>query len=146
MFLFEGGLSFCAVCVRLPFMKKLGKVLLNGVILEKHEQKTIVFLTELGWDVELIKPIDKKGIHTPDIKMLGEEWEIKSPKGEGDSVMKNTLQRAAKQSKNVIVDLRRTKRYQKKCLAELQREFDNSKRLRKLKIITKSKRILDFIR
>ena len=34
-------------------MKK-GKIIPNGVILEKHEYKTILLFTEMGSDVELI--------------------------------------------------------------------------------------------
>ena len=58
--------------------------------------------------------------------------------------MQNTIQKALKQSKNVIVDLRRTKRSQERCLQELEKEFNRSKNLQRLKIITKSRKILDF--
>ncbi len=58
--------------------------------------------------------------------------------------MQNTIQRAVKQSRNVIIDLRRTKRSQERCLQELKKEFNNSRSLQRLKIITKSRKILDF--
>ena len=51
-------------------MKK-GKIIPNGVILEKHEYKTILLFTEMGSDVELIPKSDKKGVRTPDIIMDG---------------------------------------------------------------------------
>ena len=124
-------------------MKK-GKIIPNGVILEKHEYKTVLLFTEIGIDVELIPKSERKGVHAPDVIMNGLRWEMKSPKGEGKYLMQNTIQKAVKQSKNVIVDLRRTKRSQERCLQELRKEFDSSKSLQRLKIITKSRRILDF--
>ena len=124
-------------------MKK-GKIIPNGVILEKHEYKTILLFTEMGSDVELIPKSEKKGVHAPDIVMNGLRWEMKSPKGEGKYLMQNTIQKAVKQSRNVIVDLRRAKRSQERCLQELEKEFGSSKSLQKLKVITKSRKILDF--
>ena len=124
-------------------MKK-GKIIPNGVILEKHEYKTILLFTEMGIDIELIPKSEKKGVHAPDIVMNGLRWEMKSPKGEGRYLMQNTIQKAVKQSRNVIVDLRRAKRSQERCLQELEKEFGSSKNLQKLKVITKSRKILDF--
>lgn len=116
----------------------------NGVILQPHELATIVFFTELGFDIELIPKSQTKGTHKPDIIMLGLEWEIKSPKGEGKSLIKNTLQKALRQSRNIIIDLRRTKRHQEKCIVELEREFNYSKSIKRLKIITKNGRLIDL--
>ena len=123
---------------------KKGKIIPNGVVLKAHENATVVFLTELSFNVELIPPNNIKGVHTPDIKMNGREWEIKTPLGEGKYLISNTIQRAAKQSSNVIIDLRRTKRHQIKCLRELEREFNKSKSLKRLLVITKSGKILDY--
>lgn len=125
-------------------MKKKGKIIPNGVVLKEHENATVVFLTELGYDVELIPKSNIKGVHTPDIKIGKVKWEIKSPKGEGGSLMKNTIQRALKQSRYIIIDLRRTKRHQAKCLRELKRQFDNSKSVHRIIVITKSGQILEF--
>lgn len=127
-------------------MKRKGKIIPNGVVLETHEMATVVLLTELGIDVELVPRSNKPGQHTPDIKMLGLFWEMKAPKGEGNALMKNTLQKAARQSENVIVDLRRTKRHIGRCLPELRREFVASRRLKHLKVITKRLEVVDFIK
>ena len=125
-------------------MKKKGKITPNGVVLKTHENATAVFLTEQGFDVELIPTSNIEGVHTPDIKMNGLEWEMKAPIGEGKYLMANTIQKAVKQSHNVIVDLRHTKRHQTKCLRELENEFRKSGSLKRLKIITKSGKTLDF--
>ena len=125
-------------------MTKKGKIIPNGVVLKEHENATVVFLTELGYDIELIPKINIKGVHTPDIKIDRIKWEMKSPKGEGKYLITNTIQKAVKQSKNIIIDLRRTKRHQSKCIHELQKEFTKSNSIKKLKVITKSNKIIDF--
>ena len=125
-------------------MTNKGTIVPNGVVLEAHELATVVFFTELGYDIELIPRSNTEGIHKPDIRMDGLEWEIKAPKGEGKSLIKNTLQKAARQSGNVIIDLRRTKRYQDKCIAEINREFKLSSSLKRVKIITKSGKLIDI--
>ncbi len=125
-------------------MKKRGCITPNGVALEKHEYNTVLFFTELGFDVGLIPRSNKIGERSPDVWMQGLSWEMKAPKGDGSSLMKNTIQKAVRQSENVIIDLRRTKRYQVKCLKEIEREFRNSKSLRRLKIITKTGRLIEL--
>lgn len=125
-------------------MKNKGRITPNGVVLKTHENATAVFLTEQGFDVELIPKSNVQGVHTPDLKMNGLKWEMKAPLGEGKYLMANTIQRAVKQSQNVIVDLRRTKRHQTKCLRELEKEFKKSGSLKRLKVITKGGKTLDF--
>ena len=123
---------------------KNGKIIPNGVTLEKHEFKTVLLITKHGINVELIPKSNRYGVHTPDIIINGIAWEIKSPIGDGKYTIQNTIQRAIKQSKYIIVDLRRTKRHQQKCIRELKNEFNKSKNLKQLIVITKTGRILDF--
>lgn len=123
---------------------KQGKITPNGVVLQTHENATVVLLTELGHDIELLPKSNIAGIHTPDIKMLGLNWELKSPKGEGKYLIANTIQRAVKQSPNLIIDLRRTKRHQTKCLQEIKREAEKSRSIKNLVVITKSSKLLIF--
>lgn len=125
-------------------MKKKGKITPNGVVLKTHENATAVFLTEQGFDVELIPASNIEGVHTPDIKMDGLKWEMKAPLGEGNQLMENTIQRALRQSQNIIIYLRHTKRHQTKCLRELEKQFLNKKGIKRLKVITKSGKTLDF--
>ena len=103
-------------------MKK-GRIIPNGVILEKHEYKTITLFTEIGLDVELIQKSNKKGIRTPDIIMEGIKWELKCPKGQGRWLLENTLKKASRQSPNIIIDLNRIKIHQTKCIQELRKQF-----------------------
>ncbi len=118
----------------------VGKIMPNGVLLEKHEYETVLFFTDLGCNVELIP----KSNNTPDIRMNGLLWEMKAPKGEGRFLIPNTIQRAVKQSKNIVIDLRRTKRHQSKCLREIEHEFHKSTSVRRILVITKSKKLIEF--
>lgn len=131
------------IYAKIPKMKT-GKIKPNGVILQPHELKTVVFLTELGHNIELIPKSNIYGIHTPDIKMSSISWEIKCPKGEGKYLIQNTLHKAAHQSENIILDLRRIKIHQTKCLREIEKQFTLSRRLKRIKIITKSRKIIDL--
>ena len=125
---------------------KSGKIIPNGVALEAHEYNTVLLFTKLGYDVELIPKSNRKGVRSPDVIMDKLRWEMKSPKGSGRWLMENTLQDAVKQSENIIVDLRRTKRPQDKCLRELAEKFKHSKNISKIKVITKAHRIIDLTR
>ncbi len=113
-------------------------------MLEVYELATVVFFTELGYDIELIPRSNIEGLHLPDIIMDGLKWEIKAPKGEGKWVIKNTLQKAKHQSENIIIDLRRIKLPQEKCLSELNNHFKLAKRIKRMKIITKSGKLLEL--
>ncbi len=123
---------------------KKGTIKPNGVVLEVYELATVVFFTELGYDIELIPRSNIEGLHLPDIIMDGLKWEIKAPKGEGKWVIKNTLQKAKHQSENIIIDLRRIKLPQEKCLSELNNHFKLAKRIKRMKIITKSGKLLEL--
>ena len=86
-----------------------GKIIPNGVVLQMHENATIVFFTELGRDIELIAPSQIKGARTPDIRMNGLEWEMKSPIGTSSNTIKRSFKSALRRSKNIIFDLRNSK-------------------------------------
>ncbi len=121
-----------------------GTITPNGVVLKPHENATAVLLTEYGFNLELIPPSNILGIHTPDIKMCGLEWEMKAPIGEGNQLIENTIQKALRQSSNIIIDLRHTKRHQAKCLREIEKQYKNKKAIKRLKIIKKDGKTLDF--
>ena len=121
-----------------------GKITPNGVSLEKHEYATVLLLTEMGSDVELVPRSNREGERTPDIIIDNVKWEMKSPTGETRNTIKNIIQSALRQSVNIILDLRRIKRPMEKCLRDIDREFTHNKRIKRLLVITKSKKVLDF--
>ena len=59
--------------------------------------------------VRFIIPVDDYKRKSADIIMFGVEWEIKCPHGSSKSTIGNQFRFASKQSKNIIVDTRRTK-------------------------------------
>ena len=123
-----------------------GKIIPNGVILEPHEYKTVVFLTELGFNIELIKPTHTPKMKNPDLMMGGVIWEMKCPQGKSWKTVEQNFKTAAKQSDNILFDLRKYKGKEDIAIKCLERRFYQTNKCRKLKIITKSQKILDFVK
>ena len=123
---------------------KQGKITPNGVVLHTHENATVVFLTEQGFDVELLPPVQRKGARTPDIKMLDVEWEMKSPRSNGKYTIEHSFRSALKQSPYIIFDIRGSKIPQQKCIAEIERRFNDFKKVKRVIIITKTRKLIDF--
>lgn len=124
--------------------QRQGKLTQNHVHLKEHEYATVKLFLEQGYDVELIPPSRIKGLRMPDIMLQGVPWEMKSPQGDGKKTIKNTIQNASHQSEYIIVDLRRCKISDDKALKDIDRYFKLSRRLKRLKVVTKDQKILDF--
>lgn len=124
-------------------MKK-GKITPNGVVLLSHENATVVFLTDQGFDIELLPPVQLKGARTPDIRMHNLNWEIKCPRGDGKYTIEHSFRSALKQSPNIIFDIRKSKMSQQKCIAEIERRFNDFKKVSRVMIVTKRKGLLDL--
>ncbi len=60
-----------------------GNFIQNGVHLQNHEYATVKLLLEKVYNVELIPPIQIKGVRTPDLTVNGVVWEMKVPTGAG---------------------------------------------------------------
>lgn len=123
---------------------KRGKITPNGVVLQTHENAAVVFLTDQGYDVELLPPLQRKGARTPDIRMNGLDWEIKCPVGRSANTIKRAFKTALRQSKNIIFDLRNSKMSDRTNIMKLEKEFTDIKSVKRLLVITKSRKILDF--
>ena len=121
-----------------------GKLIQNRVHLEEHEYNTVKYLLESGYDVELIPPSKIKHLQMPDIILQGVPWEMKSPVEAGKYTIKNIVQNASHQSVNIIIDLRRCKMMDDEAIRKIRHYFDLSKRIRRIKIITKTAEIIDF--
>ena len=120
-----------------------GHITANGVVLQQHELSTVVFLTQQDFDVSLIPPQRRKGAHTPDIHMLGHNWEMKRPKGRSAHTIKRAFKTASKQSSNIIFDLRSSKVSDEANLPKLEKEFADIRSVKRLLIITKSGIVID---
>jgi len=120
-----------------------GRITPNGVVLETHENATVVFMTEQGFDVELIPPSQLKGERTPDIRMNGLEWEMKAPIGKSANTIKRAFKSAIRQSSNIIFDLRNSQLSDEVNIGKLDKEFSDIKKVRRLLIITKAHGLIE---
>ncbi|MDR1322890.1 MAG: hypothetical protein LBK68_00460 [Candidatus Margulisbacteria bacterium] len=110
-----------------------------GALPTQKELATASFLANQRKKVLFLKPVDRNHIKTPDIIMDGLKWEMKGPEGKGKYLLQNTLHKAIKQSVNVIIDLRWIKiSPEEKCISKLNKEFNLSKALKRLIIITRT--------
>lgn len=130
----------------MPRLFEPGRLITNGVILKEHEMMTVNYFLGRGIDIELVPKSNKAGEHKPDIWMLGLYWEIKCPKGQGKYLIQNTLHKAAHQAENVIVDLRRVKLHPERATRELKKVFGDLRSIKRLKVITKTGEMLDFVK
>ena len=121
-----------------------GKITPNGVSLEKHENETVVYFTNLGYDVELIPPSGTPGSFRPDFTMNGLDWEMKSPQSDGSRTIEHAVRSAARQSENIVIDLRRSRLNEKRALSQL--KFHSIKRtnIKRLVVILKSNTHIDM--
>ena len=97
-------------------------------------------------DVEFIMPIDDFKRKTPDMRMNGVEWEIKTPKGTSKSTIYKQFRRAAKQANNIIIDTRHTKLKYSRIETSVKQEIDKRKSIKKVILINKSKKIVEFFK
>ena len=125
----------------------IGKILLPPHYYpEQHELETAGTLADIGYDIEFLRPSRTKGVHTPDIKMRGILWEIKSPTGNGKKTVEKQLQRAGRQSKNIVFDGRRSKLSDEYIEKELRRQYRLSQSIKRLVFIDKMNRCIDIKR
>ena len=121
-----------------------GKLKQNGVHLQEHEYATVKLFLDKGVDIELIPRSQIKKFRQPDIMMGGVAWEIKAPIGTGKKNIENILQGASEQSRNIIIDLIRSKMPEEDAIKGYEQYFKQSKRIKRMKIIKKNREILDF--
>ena len=79
---------------------------------------------------------------TPDVDIDGIKWEIKSPLGDGKRTIDNNFSEARGQSKNIVIDLRRTKMHQAKASARIRYYLSTPHHFKQVLVITKSKKVV----
>ena len=120
-------------------LKEVGKISIpNGAMVEPHEYKIATILSWTGNDVEFI---EVGTTPTPDIKFMGLEWEMKSPKGKSSRTVENNVREALRQSNNIIIDLSRIKLPENKGIREAERLAKLLGKKRKIMVITKNGKI-----
>lgn len=113
---------------------------------EKHEIEIAWILARhYKFVVEFLKPTDSYKSKTPDVVMDGVMWEFKSPLG---SSRKHTVQYqlriALRQSRNIVLDGRRTKLDDGFIINQLRLEIRRHNRIKSVLFITKSNKIIEF--
>ena len=111
---------------------------------KEHEMSAAVILAyHFKADIIFLRPETKK---TPDIDVNGTKWEIKSPKGNAKKTIDNNLRTARKQSRHIVLDLRRAKLHQSKAEARIRHYLvSGPHKIKSLKIITKTHKIIDIL-
>jgi len=116
-----------------------------GVFVEQHELDVAKVLNKLGKDVEFILPSRVQFSRTPDIKMDDLLWEIKSPKGSSSRTIETNLRCASKQSKNIIIDLRRVKVDETRAMSQIKREIKFRKVIKNIIVIRKNLEVIQIL-
>jgi hypothetical protein len=128
--------------------KVFGKIIIPGNVKpETHELEIAHILANAGNEVEFLPPSYVKGVFSPDILLNGQIWEIKSPCGNNKSAIEKHFKKAQKQAANVIFDIRRIGFSEKIAILKIKRELDmRCGKIKRVKIITRNNKILDFLR
>lgn len=123
--------------------KRVGHITVpKGATALPHEFVVATILSWTGDDVEFL-PV--RHSRTADIIYQGLEWEIKSPIGQSSRTIENNLRNAIKQSRNVIIDLRRTKRSDKQAIKEIENQIKLNRGANHIKVITKNKEVITLL-
>ena len=123
---------------------KIGKIDISELNTppEKHEYDTAKYFAKRGYNVNFIKPSDIKGFNSPDLKMCGKIWGVKSPTSGSNASFEHNFRKADKQSENTIFDLRRLNYIvEEKYIGKLMKASASS-RVKILLIITLDGRLL----
>lgn len=103
-----------------------------------HELETARLLSTYGVDVEFLKEVYEDGKRNPDVRMLGGIWEFKAPEGDSESsTISSQFKRARKQSRNLVLDLRRTPLDDELAIGQAVRRFRGQTKISGIIIIDK---------
>jgi len=105
-----------------------------------HEESAAVILSKFFKSDVIF--IDGKSYCTPDVSVKNVEWEIKSPEGSSDNNIQKNMREASHQSKNIVIDLRRSKLHQNRALGYINSYLSYPNKLERVLVITKSEKVL----
>ena len=112
---------------------------------EPHEvDAAIVLARHYKSTVEFIIPVDDYKRKSADIVLLGVEWEIKSPYGASKSTISGQFQRASKQSKNIVIDTRRTRLQYNEIEKRVFNEIKKRSSIKNVIIIDKLEKVIEI--
>jgi hypothetical protein len=109
---------------------------------KEHEFSAAIVIAEyFQSDVIFVRPGVSK---TPDFKIEGATWELKSPLGSSARTIENNMRTARKQSENIIIDLARTKIHQQRAIARINFFLSKPSPFKKVLVITKTRKIIEI--
>ena len=107
-----------------------------------HERRVADILALAGHYVEFLP---EGSLHTPDVKVDGIEYEIKSPRSATANSLEHSLKKALKQSPNLIIDSSRMKGIRDdRILRFLVSQARSRKQIKKMLFLTKTGKIIDI--
>ncbi|MBR3177508.1 hypothetical protein IKF27_01725 [Candidatus Saccharibacteria bacterium] len=131
---------------KVPISRR-GNLITHGVPLQSHELKTVLYLTEFGLDIELIRPSNIPHSNNPGLEMLGTIWEIKSPSNYNESTIKKRFRKSKNQSGGKsIFDLRNIQNNSNKAKKFILELFSSTREMRRIILIEKGGRVFDYLK
>lgn len=113
-----------------------GYIKYNGAKLEEHEKSTLNFLSENGYNIEVIQPQNTPKMKNADIVIDGVVWEMKCSQGYSERGIERLFVKAKKQSSRIIIDLRLTKIDKIRAMNRALKEFEKRREIRSLMVIS----------
>lgn len=107
---------------------------------EEHEKSAAQILADY-FHVD-VKFVNTGLMHTADIEVKRQFWELKSPLGNGKRTIQHQFERAGKQSKRFVIDCRRSKMREKTIIKRSEKQFSIAKGAKGLIIISKKGKIV----
>ena len=124
--------------------EEYGRIALNGVTLEKPEEATLDYLVRHGFNIEVIQPNNTPRVKNPDVLIMGTIWEVKTPTTSNQKTLKKRIHKASKQANRIIFDLRGIRKNYEAAEAYIIKMFKGNRSLRRMFLINKSGKLLDF--
>ena len=116
-----------------------------GLVVWKHELNTARALVSAGHTVEFLATKRTKHAKSPDILMMGVQWEMKSPLAGKLSAVERNLKRAYRQSINIVFDSCRMGRLPDKSIQkELLKQFILTKNIKRLIFVNRRREVIDI--
>ncbi|MCL2085687.1 hypothetical protein FWH09_02005 [Candidatus Saccharibacteria bacterium] len=132
-------------------MLESDSVRLNRITKDKYAFPTegelwvALVLAQKYGSIHFKAPSRIQSVESPDIKMDGLLWEIKTPEKLGKNTIGNAFSKAKGQSENVVFSLRELRMVlELKAIRQIESEFNKTKRVRRLIIVTRGKKLLTF--
>jgi hypothetical protein len=127
--------------------KKKYKIIIKTSINDRpkdHEISAALILANHYFksDVTFLRPESNK---TPDIEVNNSKWEIKSPMGNGKKTIENNLRAARRQSKHIVIDLRRIKMHRMRAISRIRYFLSKQAHIKRVIIITKDESVIDIL-